>query len=99
MPDLRLAKLPDRTPVKITFKASPELRRALEEYAAVYNAAYEGAAETVEDLIPFMLTAFMDADPGFKKARRELNGAAAAFDKSRPPNTPAAQPRRHSQED
>ena len=71
MPDLKLPKLPDRTPVKINFKASPELGQALNDYAAVYRARY-GQQETVEELIPFMLASFIEADTGFKKARREL---------------------------
>ena len=32
MPDLKLAKLPDRTSVKITFKASPDLVQMLNDY-------------------------------------------------------------------
>ena len=70
MPALKLGKLPDRTPVKITFVASPELNQALQDYAAVYRAAY-GQAEAVADLVPFMLEAFLDGDRSFAKARKE----------------------------
>ena len=76
MPDLKLAKLPDRTPVKISFKASPELVRTLNAYCEVYRAAYRQPDETVEELIPFMLAAFMDTDPQFKKARKQALGEA-----------------------
>ena len=70
MPDLKLGRLPDRTPVKISFAASPELNQALQDYAAVYRATY-GQAEAVAELIPFMLEAFLDGDRGFAKARKE----------------------------
>jgi hypothetical protein len=66
---LRLAKLPDRTPVKITMTVSPELHRMLQDYAAFYAKAY-GADESVAELCPYMLQAFMEADRGFQKARK-----------------------------
>ena len=68
---LKLDKLPDREAVKITFTASPELKAALNDYAEIYRRAY-GQKESVIDLIPFMLEAFMSADPGFKRARKQL---------------------------
>ncbi len=68
---LKLDKLPDREAVKISFAASPELKSALNDYAEIYRRAY-GQKESVADLIPFMLEAFMNADPGFKRARKEL---------------------------
>ena len=37
MPELRLRKLPDRTPVKVTISLSPELNQALLDYAALYR--------------------------------------------------------------
>jgi len=70
MHELKLGKLPDRTPVKITFAASPELNQALQDYAAVYRATY-GQAEAVAELIPFMLEAFLEGDRGFAKARKD----------------------------
>ena len=70
MPELKLGKLPDRTPVKISFVASPELNQALQDYASVYRATY-GQAEAVAELVPFMLEAFLDGDRGFAKARKE----------------------------
>lgn len=71
MPDLKLAKLPDRVPVKMTFTAQPDLAQALRQYAAVYRATY-GEAESVEELIPFMLTSFLEGDRVFAKARKEV---------------------------
>lgn len=66
---LRLAKLPDRTPVKVTMTVSPELHRMLQEYAAFYAKTY-GSEETVGELCPYMLQTFMEADKGFQKARK-----------------------------
>ena len=91
MSDLKLGKLPDRTPVKITITVGPDLNRALTDYAGCYRAAY-GQAEAVADLIPFMLDAFLESDRGFAKARKD--GAAIPTKetrlprKSEPPITP-----------
>ncbi len=65
---LKLARRPDRSreKVKITFAASTELNRLLEAYARAYEAEY-GHKETVPDLIPHMLEAFIKADRGFRK--------------------------------
>ena len=71
---LKLDKLPDREAVKITFTADDDLKAALKDYAEIYRRAY-GQKESVSDLIPFMLEAFMNADPGFKRARKELENA------------------------
>ncbi len=71
---LKLDKLPDREAVKITFTASPEPKAALSDYAEIYRRAY-GQKEGVAELIPFMLEAFMNADPGFKRARKALADA------------------------
>jgi hypothetical protein len=70
MPELKLAKLPDRMPVKITITLQPELNHALRQYAGIYRATY-GETESVADLIPFMLTSFLDGDRGFAKARKD----------------------------
>ena len=64
MPELKLAKLPDRVPVKLTITVQPDLAQALREYAAVYRATY-GEAESVEELVPFMLASFLEGDRGF----------------------------------
>ena len=71
---LRLSKLPDRTPVKISITVSPELNIALRDYCEVYRRVYPGQKESVADLIPYMLDAFIQSDRGFAKARREMNG-------------------------
>jgi hypothetical protein len=69
MIELKLAKLPDRTPVKIMISVSPDLGRALADYAELYAQAY-GAAEPVQELIPAMLESFLENDRGFTRARR-----------------------------
>ncbi len=70
MADLKLRRLPDRVPVKLAISVSPELDRALQDYADAYEAAY-GKREAVADLIPFMLAGFLDSDREFQRARAE----------------------------
>ncbi|MDH4744247.1 DUF2274 domain-containing protein [Sphingomonas sp. CBMAI 2297] len=68
MPDLKLAQLPDRTPVKLGVSVMPDLHQALSDYAALYAQAY-GREESVADLIPAMLSAFLESDRAFSKGR------------------------------
>ena len=68
MADLKLGKLPDRTPVKLTVSVSPDLHHALTEYAALYAQTY-GRDEPIAELIPAMLTAFLESDRAFIRAR------------------------------
>jgi hypothetical protein len=70
MPELKLGKLPDRQSVKIAFKASPELAQLLEDYVLAYRDAY-GEEEPIEELVPFILTAFLRSDRSFAKARKD----------------------------
>ncbi|MBY0512139.1 MAG: DUF2274 domain-containing protein [Rhodospirillaceae bacterium] len=70
MAELKLGKLPDRTPVKHTVTVSPELNADLHDYATVYEKTY-GQAEKVPELIPFILQSFLDGDRGFAKARKQ----------------------------
>ena len=66
MADLRLPKLPDRTPVKLSLQVTPQLFGDLSRYAALYKEAY-GQEEAVADLIPSMLAAFLDSDRAFAR--------------------------------
>jgi hypothetical protein len=75
MPDLKLAQLPDRTPVKLGISVTPDLHQALNDYAALYAQAY-GREEPVADLIPAMLVAFLDSDKAFARSRRPPAGTA-----------------------
>ena len=68
MPDLKLARLPDRTPIKIGIVVMPELNDRLAAYAAAYVEAY-GTEEPVAELIPAMLAAFLDSDRAFSRAK------------------------------
>ena len=67
---LKLAKLPDRTPTRITITVSADLNQALYDYQKLYAATYD-TTEKIADLIPFMLEAFLDSDRAFAKARKE----------------------------
>lgn len=68
---LKLDKLPDRTPVRMTVALGPDLAAALTDYAAIYHEAY-GEEEKPETLIPAMLEMFLASDAGFKRARKAL---------------------------
>lgn len=68
MVDLKLAKLPDRTPVKLAITITPDLQSSLNDYAALYAQAY-GREEPVAELIPAMLTSFLESDRNFARAR------------------------------
>lgn len=68
---LKLQPLPDRVPVKLTITLQPDLKKALDDYAALYARTY-GAEEPVAELVPFMLDSFLKADVGFRKGRKEL---------------------------
>jgi hypothetical protein len=68
MAELRIAKLPDRTPVKLSIAVMPELHDALQNYAKLYADTY-GQADTMVDLIPAMLVAFLEGDRAFVKYR------------------------------
>lgn len=75
MSSIRLQRLPDRTPVKMSIAVSPDLHRSLVEYAAAYEAAY-GEAEPTTELIPAMLAAFLESDRGFARARKSKDAAS-----------------------
>ena len=71
MAEIKLGKLPDRTPVKLAITMTPELHNALADYAAIYNETY-GQSEPIAELVPHMLAAFLASDRGFAKARDGL---------------------------
>jgi len=68
MVDLKLGRLPDRTPVKLAITITPDLQSALNDYAALYAQTY-GRQEPVTELIPAMLTSFLESDRNFVRAR------------------------------
>lgn len=68
LPPLKLRKLPERAPVKMTIALDPALHATLQAYAAVYKDVY-GAAEPLGELIPYMLKSFLESDRSFARAR------------------------------
>jgi hypothetical protein len=72
---LKLARLPERKPVKLTVVMMPGLYERLQDYAHAYAQAY-GTEEPVGELISAMLTAFMDGDRSFaaRAKRRSQSG-------------------------
>jgi hypothetical protein len=87
MPDLKLAKLPDRNPVKITITVRPELNAVLRAYAEFYRKSY-GEEETVAELIPYMLQTFLESDRGFSKAVKDKEGGETPVSSLRRPRRP-----------
>ena len=67
---MKLAKLPDHSPVRITFVATAMLNNELQKYANLYRDTY-GEAKPIADLIPSMLEAFIRSDPAFAKTQRK----------------------------
>jgi hypothetical protein len=66
MKKVKLARLPDRVPVKM------QVTR-LRDYAGLYAETY-GVREEPADLVPFMLESFLRGDAGFRKAVRAKAG-------------------------
>lgn len=75
MPSIKLQRLPDRTPAKLSIAVSPELARALNDYADFYASCY-GQAEPLTELIPAMLEAFLVGDREFARARRSKDAVS-----------------------
>lgn len=71
MANLKLGPLPDRVPSKLTITLSPDLKKALDDYATLYARSY-GSEELVAELVPYMLDAFLKADHSFRQGRKEL---------------------------
>ena len=69
---LRLDKLPDRTPVRMSIAIDPELASALADYSVIYPQTY-GAQEKHDALVPPMLQQFPGTDARIKRARRALH--------------------------
>jgi hypothetical protein len=70
---VKLAKLPDRTPIKMNVVLAPSLSKRLREYADFYAETY-GNREEVAELIPFMLEAFLDGDADFRRGSKKRHG-------------------------
>ena len=70
-PTLRIGKLPDLTPVKLTVSLDREVHQMLEDYARIYGESYGEAVKPAE-LVPSMIAGFLATDNGFKRARKAL---------------------------
>lgn len=70
MTELKLARLPDRTPIKLAITVTPDLHQMLQQYAALYAEAY-GREESIAELIPAMLASFLESDRGFVRSRNK----------------------------
>lgn len=73
MTQIRLPRLPDRTPVRIAVSLSPELSIALNRYAVFYRTTY-GNEEAVADLLPAIVGAFLESDKAFVRWCRHETG-------------------------
>ena len=71
-PALRIGKLPDLTPIKLTVSLEPEVHKMLEDYARIYGDSYGESVKPAE-LVPSMIAGFLATDKGFKRARKALN--------------------------
>ncbi|MHC2535263.1 DUF2274 domain-containing protein [Bradyrhizobium diazoefficiens] len=87
---MKLSKLPDRTPVKLSTMLTPVLAARLRDYADFYAETY-GTREEVADLVPFMLEAFLDGDADFKRASRGGGAKDPTVDTPRRLNNPSTQ--------
>ncbi len=68
MSELKLQRLPDRTPIKLAITVTPDLHQMLQQYAVLYAEAY-GREESVIELVPAMLAAFLESDRNFVRSR------------------------------
>ena len=66
----------------LALTADADLKAALNDYAEIYRQTY-GKNESVAELIPYMLDTFMNADPGFKRARKQLETARPSSPKAK----------------
>ena len=70
-PTLRIGKLPDLTPVKMTISLDREVHAMIEDYASIYRES-SGEAIKPAELVPSMIVGFLSTDNGFKRARKAL---------------------------
>lgn len=78
MGQLKLPKLPARCHDEITVTIEGDLKRALEEYASLYQSSY-GDQVAVQDLVPAILTEFLRND-GIALDRRSQGDASVVHE-------------------
>ncbi|MEQ1756534.1 MAG: DUF2274 domain-containing protein [Micropepsaceae bacterium] len=69
---LKIAKLPDRTPVKVTIALLPALHADLVAYLQLYEEVH-GVAEQLPVLIPHILDSFLSSDRDFVRWRKRAS--------------------------
>ena len=73
---LKLEKLPDRKSISMTITITPELSKALQNYAVCYQENY-GDNEKVAALVPFMLKTFLESDREFLRFQKLAKAGAS----------------------
>ncbi|EZP80229.1 hypothetical protein BV97_03644 [Novosphingobium resinovorum] len=68
---LKLPKLRETTPVKLSISFQPDLYQSLLEYAGVYAQVY-GSEIKIADLVQLMLATFLESDREFKRIKKLL---------------------------
>lgn len=76
MPDLRLCKLPDRSSVRMKILLPAEVHQSLLDYGALY-AEFYGKTVSEADLVPAILSCFLDGDKAFASWRRQRAARAS----------------------
>lgn len=66
---MKLNRLPDRNPVKLSISFAPEDHADLALYAELYAQTY-GEDAAPADLVPFIVRAFLAGDAAFKRAKK-----------------------------
>jgi len=75
MPALKLPRLEDRTPIKLAIAVTPQLHADLQIYAGLYRDTY-GTEESIADLVPSMLAAFLGGDRAFVRAKAQRSSSS-----------------------
>lgn len=68
---LKLPKLREATPVKLSISLHPDLHQSLLAYAGAYAQIY-GSEIKITDLVPLMLVTFIESDREFQKVKKTL---------------------------
>lgn len=80
MSTLRLGPLPKNETVRLTIALPAQVKADLDRYAQLYGETYGDAVDPAA-LAAHMITAFMERDRGFRRARQE---PLASSDRSSP---------------
>lgn len=73
MAGIKLGKLPDRTLVKLTISITPDLNHSLARYAEFYRLNH-GQGDSVIELVPAIVNAFLESDRAFVRWCRDATG-------------------------